>query len=364
MKVGIITFHASHNYGSMLQAYALQQTVLSLGHECEIINLRTAIQKSLYKPFFKLPGWRRKIKALAYPKLAYADYRKHRLFEDFLQKNLILTDNEYHSATELAAANLDFDAYISGSDQIWNTGCWDFDTAYFLDFCTKGKKIAYATSMGPSPLSDVTNLLYGVIQRAIKDYDAVSVREAGSAKMIKNITGNNVVITADPTLLISKQQWDSLAGELPIVGGEYILLYTPWQDKHKALYEIAAKTAEEKQIKVICTIPDGYRLWYKRNNFKYFTAVGPIEFLNLLKYSQAVLCGSFHAVVFSLIFGKPFYAYKGIADSRISHLLKLIGLEKCADSIDSMECIDFSQTYEKLKPFIESSRRFLKDSLI
>lgn len=49
MKVGILTFHASHNYGSMLQAYALQQTVLKLGHECEIINLRTAVQKSMYK---------------------------------------------------------------------------------------------------------------------------------------------------------------------------------------------------------------------------------------------------------------------------------------------------------------------------
>ena len=76
MKVGIITFHASHNYGSMLQAYALQQTVLRLGHECEIINLRTSIQKRYYLPFLLQPGKRKKAKAIIHPILAIDDVRK------------------------------------------------------------------------------------------------------------------------------------------------------------------------------------------------------------------------------------------------------------------------------------------------
>ena len=77
MKVGIITFHASHNYGSMLQAYALQQTVLRLGHECEIINLRTSIQKRYYLPFLLQPGKRKKAKAIIHPILAIDDVRKY-----------------------------------------------------------------------------------------------------------------------------------------------------------------------------------------------------------------------------------------------------------------------------------------------
>ena len=141
-KVGIITFHASHNYGSMLQAYALQQTVLKFGFECEIINLRTHAQREMYRPFYRQNGWRKKLKAIRYPFLAMDDVRKHRFFEKFLNQKYILSPDTYTSAEELKDANLDYDCYISGSDQIWNTSCGDFSTAYYLDFVKSGKRIA------------------------------------------------------------------------------------------------------------------------------------------------------------------------------------------------------------------------------
>lgn len=363
MKVGIITFHASHNYGSMLQAYALQQTVLSLGHKCEIINLRTAAQKSFYKPFFKLPGFRKKIKALVYPKLAFDDYRKHRLFEYFLQKNLILTNEEYHSATELAAADLDFDAYISGSDQIWNTICFDHASSYFLDFVKSGKRIAYAPSMGPRPEVEVADKFTPAIKEYLRHYSAVSVREKRTADRVRQICGIDPQIVADPTLLLSQEEWSALAGSKPLIDGKYMLIYTPWYDDYKNLYVLAAKFAESRNIIIISSTQEGYRIWGRNPKFKYLPATGPIEFLNLVKYSQGVFCGSFHAVVFSLIFGKPFYTYKGMDDSRISQLLKLTGLEISAESTASIDSTVFSDAYQKLNPFIESSRRYLKDSL-
>ena len=37
-KVGIITMHKVVNYGSALQAYALQRVIEKLGYDCEIID--------------------------------------------------------------------------------------------------------------------------------------------------------------------------------------------------------------------------------------------------------------------------------------------------------------------------------------
>ena len=362
MKVGIITFHASHNYGSMLQAYAMQQTVIALGHQCEIINLRTVAQREMYRPFYKHPGWIKKLKAIRYPWLALDDVRKHQLFENFLNTNYQLSSETYSSAEALAKAQLDYDCYISGSDQIWNTNCTDFSTSYFLDFVKNGRRIAYAPSMGPLPSRvDISSQLR--LANLLEQYQAISVREPNTAARIKQLTGMDAIVTADPTLLLSPIQWSSLAGDKPTVKGEYILLYTPWYEAYKNLYSEAAKIAEKKGMQVICTVPEGYRYWHKNPYFKYFTVVGPIEFLNLIKYSKSVLCGSFHAVVFSLVFGKSFHAYNGMEDSRISHLLKLTGLEKCAESPESLDNLDFTNAYVKLKPFIESSRQFLKDSL-
>lgn len=364
MKVGIITFHAAHNYGSMLQAYALQQTVLKLGHECEIINLRTAVQKSMYKPFYRQKSWVKKLKAIRYPKLAIDDVRKHRLFEKFLEERLILTPVEYNTAEELKQAHLDFDAYISGSDQIWNTICFDYISSYYLDFVKLGKRIAYAPSMGPIPEKQIEKCFFPFIKDSISHYDAVSVREEGTAETLKKIVGKDFETVVDPTLLINSSQWSDLAGNKPIIDGDYIFLYTPWVDWNKELYDYAAEMSCRHKIKVISTLHNGIWQWNKSNGFCYHLATGPIEFLNLIKYARFVLSASFHAVVFSIIFGKAFYAYKGMEDSRISSLLRLVGLERNA-VIDEWQLsfYDGDEVNASLSSVISKSIQFLKDTL-
>lgn len=362
MKVGIITFHASHNYGSMLQAYALQQTVLALGHECEIINLRTKAQKDMYMPFYRQHGWIKKAKALRYPFLAIDDIKKHKLFEKFLNHKLILSSATFSSVKELEDAPLDYDFYISGSDQIWNTWCTDFSTAYYLDFVKTGKRVAYAPSMGPAPSrgDEAFNIF---ISECLSRYDSISVREPDTAKRIQQISGMEAAVVADPTLLLPLSAWSSLAGETPLVKGKYLLLYTPWYESYRDLYIQAAEMAKQNGIRVICTIPEGYRAWHNEDNFDYYTAVGPAEFVNLIKFSKGIMCGSFHGVVFSLLFNKPFYAYKGMDDCRISHLLELTGLQNCAYSPDLDLSHEFTYDCDKLRSFIATSRHFLHDSL-
>lgn len=363
MNVGIVTFHASHNYGSMLQAYALQQTVMELGHACQIINLRTDVQKELYKPFCLQKKLKRKIKALLFPRLAYLDYKKQNRYEAFLNNHLILTPKEYGSPEELANVDLEFDAYISGSDQIWNTSCLDNLPSYFLDFVKSGRKIAYAPSMGPTPETQVTKKFHPFIKEKVCRYDAVSVREKRTAEALKQICGIDAEVVADPTLLLSDGQWSRLAGNVPLVKGDYIFLYTPWYSSYKELYEQAAAIAERENVKVVCTILDGYSEWHKNPRFEYFTTAGPMEFLNLAKHSRFTMCGSFHGVVFSLIFNKPFYAHKGMEDARISQLLRITGLEDTEilpETVPNRK-LDFDRG--KLNSFIEESIMFLRESL-
>lgn len=362
MKVGIITFHASHNYGSMLQAYALQQTVLALGHDCRIINFRTAKQKKMYNPLFMKKKWVKSLDVLRHPLLTVKDIRKHSLFEKFMRDNFILTPREYGSVAELGKESFDFDCYISGSDQIWNSVCPDFSTAYYLDFVRNGKRIAYAPSMGPYPEqgeADFSRFVSGSLSR----YDAISVREPGTAAYIRSLTDREVTVAADPTLLLSASRWSAVAGDSPIVRGKYVLLYTPWYEYYPELYAEAARFARQHGLKVICTLPDGYREWHGNPNFRFFISVGPAEFLNLIKHASYVLCGSFHAVVFSLLFQRPFYAFRGMDDSRVSHLLELTGMEECAAEIRDAESFDFSHVGERIRPFVETSQHFLSSAL-
>lgn len=354
MKVGIITYHASHNYGSMLQAYALQQTVISLGHDCDIINFRTHKQRQGYLPFYCGRRLRGKIKALLYPRLAWERRKKYRMFESFIRDNYILSASEYHTNADLCNAEFDYDVYISGSDQIWNTSCFDFDWAYYLNFVKRGKKIAYAPSMGPKANLEIASSTFGKIRHYAESYHSISVREQGTAELFKEITGKEATIMLDPTLLLSFERWSGLAGVTPLIKGDYVLLYTPWYDK--GLYAKAEEIAVKFGVKVVCTLGDYAQRYRNNSNFIFHTAVGPIQFLNIAKYSQFIVCASFHAVVFSIIFRKPFYAYNGMEDNRIFQLLSLTALERYCHEPERNILNESFQEFDMAQCKLETSR--------
>lgn len=366
MKVGILTFHASHNYGSMLQAYALQQTVVGLGYDCEIINFRTKRQRRFYRPFFINGGLRSKAKAILYPQIARDDIIKHRLFERFLRDNLRLSAQEYSTATQLFEAKLPYDTIIAGSDQIWNTSCFDYDRAYLLSFADGVRKIAYAPSMGSEPHIQVQEEFGHSIREGLADFSAVSVRESATADRIERITGKRPDITLDPTLLLSPEQWDSLIPKKRIYEKDYILLYTP--EYNENIYQRAAELAEKLDTDIVVTIPQYSHRWRKNRRFKFITATGPLEFLNLIKNSRLIVSGSFHAVVFSILFKRQFYAVGGNDDARINNLLTLAQLTDFANhpekilSDTEIEPV-FAKVFDKLKLKITESLDFIIRSL-
>ena len=104
-KVGIITFHAAYNYGSMLQAYALQQVILSMGYDCEIINFRSPAQKRQYKPIFVVGSfYGRCVRFIIQAAYVWGILKKQRLFEQFLNSELKLSYNEYGTLEDLENA--------------------------------------------------------------------------------------------------------------------------------------------------------------------------------------------------------------------------------------------------------------------
>ena len=370
-KVGIITFHASHNYGSMLQAYALQQTVLGMGCECEIINFRTERQQEFYRPIFSRGSFIDRLKR----SLFYAPYlsswkKKHQLFEKFIKERYHLSQKKYTTLEELEQADLDYDIYVSGSDQIWNTSALDFDWAYFLPFAGNSRRVAYAPSMGPLP-HQLTFSKEMAVKTAelLKSYNHISVREQQTMEIVTQLTDADYTVTLDPTLLVEPQKWSIMAGEAPLIKGNYIFLYTPWYNAD--VYEEANRMSKTLKIPIVISLfHDGAlaNLKIMRRHYYCRLSSGPLEFLNLCKFATYTIGKSFHLVAFSILFRKPFFAINGMEDSRVIDLLKLTGLEhRSVSPIKGFSTIptqiDFDEVHHRLADAKKQSLNWLRESL-
>ena len=368
LKIAVITFHGAHNYGSMLQTYALQTYVEQLakenGNECkyDVLNFRTDLQKDLYK-IFNVKSIKRIIKSfMALP--YYAKLKKQSLkFEDFLA-NQLNTTKEVNSLEELRELASTYDVIISGSDQIWNIRAKDFDFAYLLDGI-KCKKVSYAASLGPLDI-DWSKYDSEHYKKLLKEYSAISLREEKSKKMVDELLGcDDTQIHIDPTLLLKKEQWRKLQSNMGEAQGKYILFYC--LEPNKNHIRIARELSKKMGVPVVAT--------KYRNKTDYFNPfikrydAGPKDFLSLIDNTQAVVTSSFHGTVFSLIYGKPFICIDGLKDGRISTLLKSVGAESNAVSqedndinipaIFNIQFIENTINFER-----ERSKEYLKANLL
>lgn len=177
--------------------------------------------------------------------------------------------------------------------------------------------------MGPHP-EDKKPEYY---KSLVKNFKAISVREERTKTFFEsNHICNNVEIVLDPTLLLDGNDYSKLIGDKPLVNGDYVFYYTPFGPDFKLLNE-AVKIAKQKRLPIVCD-----NSYWPRSLKNYpivtpYSATGPIEFLNLIKNAKAVCGGSFHLMVFSIIFGKEFYCINGDIDSRVQNLAKIAGVE-------------------------------------
>lgn len=367
-KIAAITFHASHNYGSNLQAYALQEYIKRIGKnniDYKIINLRTKVQKEIYTNVFEQKNWKSYIKRLFVIKEKKQLYKKYSNFENFINNKLNITE-EFPTLESLTVQNFNFDYYISGSDQIWNLNPADFDWSYYLEFVNNAKKISYSASFGPIK-QNWTSEEKERIKNDLNEYKHISVRELGSLNNIKSLISKKAEIHIDPTLLLTKTDWDKIIDKEAILKKDYILFYDlKWK---KSSTKIAKTLSKKFKMPVIITCFTGITAQF--SNFEKHYECGPLEFLNLIKNAKLVLSSSFHGTVFSIIFHKHFFAIDGDKDFRINNLLTMLNLQNRTINIKDLKekseeafgKINFSLTEDILNKERNRSKEYLLTAL-
>lgn len=366
MKIGILTFHRAYNYGSMLQAYALQHVLNQSGYDNEIIDFALKKQSTIYG---KLPWQSKNIIAVVIKWIYYSRYTKalkikNELFESFVKGYMTLSDTSYHNNCELK--NLQYDIIITGSDQIWNTDCFEFDWAYYCDFPFKGVRLSYAASMGPGKSKSIDRNSER-IKESLSKYKKILVREEGTRLNIKQL-GIESEVVLDPTLLLNKNEWTKLAGERPIVSGEYILFYSPLYRNDSVA--IAVEIGKIMKLPVILTQSYNFKNDINIRHFKKIFNVGPKEFINLCLHSKLIVGSSFHMVAFASILQKQFWVVNGINDNRINQLLTIQKIQNRSISfldfkqkVINDKPIDFEKSNSLLQPYIKYSLSLLFNSI-
>lgn len=364
MKTGILTFHASHNYGSMLQAYALQTTIQKMGHECEIINLRTDVQKGLIPPEIIWRHPRATLsKVLKHPERTFLLQKKYNRFEKFLNHDLCCS-KELHNTDEVSnyISEANFDAIIVGSDQIWNVDCWDFDRSYVLDFNQDFRRIAYAPSLGshPEKMSETNTEL---LKKCWKRFDYLSTREIRGSEYVEKLIGKECATVLDPTLLLSESDYYQLCNDEPIIKTPYLFYYTPREEE--GTFAFALRYAQLYNLKIV--VSQSHQE-YIGNNIIRKLDCGPREFLNIVRHSVINIGNSFHLLAFSLIFHKEFIMLSKEEDSRMLNILRPLGLEdrlmkpSCKRQ-SSFSLIDYTTIITKMVKLRISSFKFLSEAL-
>jgi hypothetical protein len=379
-KVGIITYQdIADGKGRFLQAYALYTAINVLGYDAEIIDyfpfsLEEKINRTLSKKLIGLmknptllPGYIVKLQECIMNKIIKKKVnQKREKYESFIHENIKITNKKYYGYKSILEANLTYDAFVCGSDQIWNPYFQGNDSTYYLQFVPKEKRIAYAPSLGTIQIDDDKK---EIIKSMISEIPFVSVREVSGAKLVESIIGRNVKSVVDPTLLLPKKWWFDFANET-IKDKPYILTFL--FDNSSFPRNVANKLAKKYGWKIV-SIPDTLRDIFSFNNKE--IGIGPERFVSLFKNAAFVCTQSFHGTVLSLIYNRPFYVfdretriYISGMFSRINDLLVMLKLEdrilKDGEAIpqNNLE-IDFSHSNNILERKRKKSLEYLQYSL-
>lgn len=366
MKIDVITRHAPANYGSLLQTYAMQVILKELGYESEIINYIRYDEKGKNKASTLLKNskfWNKNILTRMIYKIIQTPNYNHmyKTFEKY-RNDILKQTREYNSLEELKRDLPIADVYCTGSDQVWGKiANDDFDKTYFLDFVPSNKKcIAYSSSFGKEKISE--NLKKN-LPELLKKYDSLLLREQSAVNIVKELGFNNAELVLDPTLLLKKEQWESLIDKSN-KKEKYVLVYGLHDNKKFDKY--AKEFAKKKNLKLIRVSPS-FHNYFKSGKLKWLPT--PTEFLTYFYNAEYILTDSFHATVFSLIFNKKFIdILPGETSTRILNILELAGVKKrVLKDYNDFETIDSEIDYESVNNKLEAKRKesikFLKNAI-
>lgn len=374
MRIGILTLPLNTNYGGILQAYALQTVLERMGHEVKVIDVSRKATLKWYKAPFTI--CRRILSQFtSHPTPIFFEHQLNKECEVLESNTRPFINQNIHT---YAVKHLDdikegvFDAIVVGSDQIWRPKyvCYiskknALENAY-LQFA-KGwniKRIAYAPSFGTDEWEYTQEETKNCME-LVQSFNALSVREEAAVGLCKEHLRADAVHVLDPTMLLDKEDYVSLfqkkqssssSGKLMV----YVL------DKSSEITETIKHIEDNYHLSPFYTSADTANKQLSLQE----RIQPPLEsWLRGFYDAELVITDSFHACVFSILFGKPFIVFgngsRGMV--RFQSLLKMFGLEYrlWSEHTDIEKCMEpiSNQTYERLEDWRAKSFAFLRNSL-
>ena len=381
--IGLVTCYFHHNYGSMLQAYATEMIMKKMGLPYETIACKRPrdymvenkyvyyLKKLLVSDWKMWLGKRRIAKALReHPDFAKSFKIREKKF-DFFANSYFHTSVLAENRKELELLAHNYSAFLVGSDQLWRTDSVEHGY-YTLEWVPDDiPKIAYSTSIG---VKRVPWFQKEKNKKFMNRFDHIALREQSACDLVKSLTGRDVSVVLDPTLLFSGDEWLHIQKSEPIAKEDYIFVYLLGDNPGQRLF---IKNVQKRT---------GYKVIAFQHLDDYIPSdegfadetpynVGPAEFLNYIRNAKYVFTDSFHCTVFSILYKKRFFTFSRFSESekqstntRIDNLLNIVGLEKRritnSLSVEDIFTIndDFSHVEERLSKMKEISLSYLAEA--
>jgi hypothetical protein len=391
--VGVNTIHYVDNLGGVLLTYALQESISKLGYDCRIVDYDpTHIPRRAEhllgvakRRIAKLPFYLRNIRhyssvAIRNRGLILPPRHVHkstglrkRSFDDFRERYIRLSEHHYPNREALMEDPPVFDAYVCGSDQVWNPYICRkpdsplLDPAYFLRYAPESKRVSYAPSIA---IPGIPESLQEEMKQFLNEIPYLSCRERQGAGLIKALTGRAAEVVLDPTLLLSQEEWSRVAVP-PEMAEPYVLGYFLGNGRDCRGFALDLARKLDCRLVAITHVSDApvHGSAVCRDD------AGPTEYLGLVKNALCVCTDSYHGILFSVNFGKPFYAFEraGLGKpmsmaTRVYSILDILGLlprlVKASSVPDGSPTeIDYGPVHQRLQAERERSASYLRNAL-
>lgn len=364
MKIKTITCHEVYNHGASLQEFALLKYLKNIGHNAQTIHYKPNYLSRHFKlstisnPRFDKPLLRQLYILAKLPGRIFALKRK-KAFDEFSRRYINTDSKLYRSNEELKEYLPEADAYICGSDQIWNSFFQNGkDPSFYLNFVPSNKlKISYAASFA---IDAIEESLKPFVKENIERIDKISVRESSGLKILEDLSITRAVQVLDPVFLIGSKYWEDTF--VTPIKEKFIFVYD--FESNKNIERISIETAKKHNLKIFTV---NQNITYADKNF---FKKSPEIFLSLISNANFIIGNSFHALAFSLIFNKIFFVVdrNEKINTRMRDFMSSLNLSYLNLDVDEFKTFDkVSINYEKvnfeLREKIEKSQNFLKKAL-
>lgn len=345
------------NYGSALQSWALTQTLQKIGYNAKLVDYCPDIltDKDPLNPFENM--WDKDEESHHMCELTMPAIRiNYEKFDRFYHEQFHKTKKKYTSANfNEIIVDEQLDGFVCGSDTIFCPDEFGIDDGYYANYeCMRGNSVAYAASFGDPHFTEES---YQILNARLQNFKAFGLRENLMIPYVKDHTSVPVQNVIDPTLLLTSEDYDRIA-ESRIIQEKYLLLYA--RRYNPVMTEYAEKLAKENGWKIInislraTNAERGHQMYYE---------AGVEEFLSLVKYAKYVVTNSFHGMIFSVQYRRPFVVFsREQCDTKIEELLALFGLcdRMLINGTESFrEIIDYNAVHSNIETARRESIQFL-----